>query len=87
MTEETGAHDEISEETRRMVMAIRRRAAQAPGSADIADLLTAAAAHGSEMTAAEIRALGRDTLDLASQVSYLLGKLAVLLDDDEDGRP
>ena len=84
MTEETGAHDDgISEETRQMVTIIRARAAQSPGSAEIADLLTAAAAKGSEMTCDEIRALGRDTLALAGQVSYLLGKLAGLLGEEE----
>ena len=84
MTGETGAHDEISDETRRMVAAIRERAAQSPGSAEIADLLTAAAARGSEMSAGEIRALGRDTLVLADQVSFLLGKLAGLTGEERE---
>jgi hypothetical protein len=83
MTEETGDHDEISEETRRMVAAIRQRAAASPGSAELADLLTSAAARGSSMSADEIRALGRDTLAQAQQVSYLLGKLAGLLEDGD----
>ncbi len=88
MTEKPGTDDGgVSGETRLMVTRIRERAARSPGSAEIADLLTSAAAKGSEMTADEIRALGRDTLELASQVSYLLGRLAGLLDDDEDGRP
>lgn len=85
MTGETGDHDQISEETRRMVTAIRERAAASPGSAEIADLLTSAAAQGSEMSPDEIRALGRETLAQAQQVSYLLGKLAGLL--DEEGAP
>lgn len=84
MDEDPGARDAISEETRLMVTRIRERAARSPGSAEIADLLTSAAARGSEMTAEEIRALGRDTLDLASQVSYLLGRLAGLLLDEEE---
>ena len=83
MTEEQGSHDDISEETRQMVAVIRQRAAASPGSAEIADLLTAAAAHGSEMNADEIRALGRDTLAQAQQVSFLLGKLAGLLEDGD----
>ena len=82
MTEETGAHDEISEETRQMVAAIRRRAEESPGSAELADLLASAAARGTEMTAEEIRALSRDTLAQAQQISYLLGKLAGLLDEE-----
>ena len=81
MTGETDDRDEISEETRRMVARIRERAAASPGSAEIADLLTAAAARGSQMSAAEISALSRDTLVLAGQVSFLLGKLAGLLEE------
>ena len=83
MDGDPGAHDGISEETRLMVTRIRERAARSPGSAELADLLTSAAARGTEMTAEEIRALGRDTLELASQVSYLLGRLAGLLDEEE----
>ena len=81
MTGETDDRDEISEETRRMVARIRERAAASPGSAEIADLLTAAAARGSQMSAAEISTLSRDTLVLAGQVSFLLGKLAGLLEE------
>ncbi len=84
MDEGPGAREGISEETRLMVARIRERAAQSPGSAELADLLTSAASRGSEMTAEEIRALGRDTLDLASQVSYLLGRLAGLLEEEGD---
>jgi hypothetical protein len=78
--EQDGHDDEISEETRQMVAAIRQRAAQSPGSAEIADLLTSAGAKGSQMSAEDIRALGRATLAQAQQVSYLLGKLAVLIE-------
>ena len=84
MTEETGANDEISDETRLMVARIRERAAASPGAAEIADVLTSAAAKGTEMTAEEIRALARAALSHAEQVSYLLGKLAGLT-GDEDG--
>ena len=85
MDGDPGSGDGISEETRLMVTRIRERAAGSPGSAEIAGLLTSAAARGSDMTAEEIRALGRDTLDLADQVSYLLGRLAGLLDEEEGG--
>ena len=64
-----------------MVAAIRQRAAESPDAAEIADLLTSAASQGTEMSASEIRALSRDTIAQAQQVSYLLGKLAGLLDD------
>ena len=66
-----------------MVADIRRRAAVSPSSAELADLLTSAAARGTEMSAEEIRALGRDTLAQAQQISYLLGKLAGLLEDGD----
>ena len=82
----TGAlgDDQISDETRRMVIRIRERAAASPGAPEIADLTAAAASRAGEMSAAEIRALGRDTLVLAGQVSYLLGRLAGLA-GEEDG--
>lgn len=85
----TGAlgDDGISEETRQMLIRIRERAAASPGSPEIADLMDAAAAVAGEMTAAEIRALGRDTLLLAGQVSFLLGKLAGLAGGEEEGAP
>jgi beta-glucosidase-like glycosyl hydrolase len=80
----TGApgDDDISEETRHMVSRIRERAAATPGTPEIADLIDAAAARAGEMSAAEIRALGRDTLILASQVSYLLGRLAAVAGEE-----
>jgi len=77
--------DKISDETRRMVTRIRERAAAGPDAAEIAALLTTAGAKGPEMSAEQIRALSRDTLVLAGQVSFLLGKLAGLL--DEGGGP
>ena len=82
MTEETGAN-EISEETRLMVARIRERAAASPGAPEIADLMATAPA--GDMSTADIRALGRDTLVLAAQVSFLLGKLAALT--GEEGGP
>jgi beta-glucosidase-like glycosyl hydrolase len=80
----TGAQgdDEISDETRHMVTRIRERAAASPGTPEITDLIDAAAARAGEMSAAEIRALGRDTLILASQVSYLLGRLAAVAGEE-----
>jgi hypothetical protein len=83
VTEETGANDEISDETRLMVARIRERVAASPGSAEIVDILTSAAAKGTEMSAEEIRALAREALSHAEQVSYLLGKLAGLAGDDD----
>ena len=67
-----------------MVTRIRDRAAAAPGAPEIADLTESAQAHAGGMSAAEIRALGRDALDLASRVNFLLGKLAGLT-GEEDG--
>jgi hypothetical protein len=84
MSEEPGGDDGISEETREMVARIRERAALTPGATEIGSLLTSAAAKGTEMTADEIRALARDALRHAEQVSYLLGKLAGLTGDEDD---
>ena len=77
-----GAGDQISDETRQMVTRIRERAAQAPAPAELADLLTTAGAQRTEMSAAEIRALGQDTLALVGRVNYLLGKLSGLLGEE-----
>lgn len=84
MTEERGAHDQISDETRQMVTRIRERAAAYPGAPEIACLTAAAAARAPEMSAGEIRALGRETLVLATEVSFLLGKLAGLLHEERE---
>ena len=86
MTGAAGDDERISREMLLMVALIRQRAAAATGAPEIASLATAAAAKGgSGMTIEEIRALGRETLDLAVQVSYYMGKLAGLLDGEEDG--
>jgi hypothetical protein len=45
-----------------------------------ADVLTAA---GKDMSAEEIRCLAAEAMDNAQRVSYLLGKLAGLLDEGE----
>jgi len=82
MNGERDDHDRISERTRQMVTRVRQRAAQAPAPGELADLLTAAGA-APDMSAAEIRELGRDTLVLAGQVSFLLGKLAGLLEEGD----
>jgi hypothetical protein len=67
-----------------MVALVRQRAAQAPPPEKIADLLTSGGHPPGDMSAAQIRDLGRDTLVLAGQVSYLLGKLAGLLEEEGD---
>ena len=68
-----------------MVSRIRDRAAASPGVPEIADLMTSAQARGGQMSAAEIRALGRDALALAGRVNFLLGKLAGLAGEEGDG--
>ena len=80
-----GADDEISEETLQMVIRIRERAAQIPNAADLADLLTATAMKSDVMSADQIRALAQNAVAQAEQVSFLLGKLAGLLDEEETG--
>jgi hypothetical protein len=75
--------DDVSEETRMLVARVRDRAAHTPGAPQIADMITGAAAEGRPMTAEEIRDLARDALATAERVTYLLGKLAGLLGDED----
>jgi hypothetical protein len=77
----TGQGD-ISDESRAAAERVRERAAAMPTAADLAGLAAdALTSPGSAMSPAEIRALAAEALTKAQQVSYLLGKLAGLLDD------
>ncbi len=78
----TGADDAISHESRVLAGRVRARAASMLGP----DMLAGLAAHAigrpdRDMTAAEIRALAADAIAQAQKVSYLLGRLAALLDE------
>lgn len=70
---------EVSDETRMIAARVRARAAAIPAAAEVTRL--AFTAH--EMTPAQVRELAAETLTQAQQVSFLLGKLAGLLDDGE----
>lgn len=87
MALDPGGTDDISPEARLMAALVRARAAQVPLGGDLA-VLTADAllTPGRDMTADEIRRLGASAVEQARQISYLLGKLAGLLNDDEDRR-
>jgi hypothetical protein len=74
--------DDLTEENRMLVARVRDRAAASPGAAQIAGLMTEAAAKGGQMSAEEIRGLAREALAQAQQVSFLLGRLAGLLDEE-----
>jgi hypothetical protein len=71
--------DDISDEARLMAARVRERAERLPTAAELAALTMTAG--GRDMSAAEIRQLGTDAIAQAQQVSYLLGKLAGLLDE------
>jgi hypothetical protein len=77
---------EVSEETRMLIESLRVRAAQAPGAVVLADLLALPRDHRAA-TEDDIRRLGARAIEQAQQMSYLLGKLAVLAGDDRDGVP
>lgn len=72
-------HDDVSEETLTMVARIRERASHIPTAADLAEMTMAAGAQ--DMSPAEIRQLATKAIDQAQQVSFLLGKLAGLLQE------
>ena len=71
---------EISDEARRLAAQARARAASLPTAEDLAASLTALG-HQADMTPEQIRALAAETISRAQQVSYLLGKLAGLLEE------
>lgn len=77
--------DAVSEETLIMVARIRERAAHIPTAADLAEMTLAAGAQ--DMSPAEIRQLATKAIDQAQQVSFLLGRLAGLLDEPGGERP
>jgi hypothetical protein len=82
----TGSSDEdISEEARLLAERVRERAAEMPSAADLAGIAAdALTSNGSAMTPEEIRKLAAEALTKAQQVSFLLGKLAGLLDEPGD---
>jgi hypothetical protein len=77
--------DEISEETRLMAVQVRAMASRLPLGAELATLAAdAMLSRGEHMSPAEIRHLGVTAARQAQQVSYLLGKLAGLIGDEDD---
>ena len=73
--------DGISEVNRLMAERVRERAARLPLGPDLGRLAADAFERSGEMTAAEIRQLAADAITQAQEVSFLLGRLAVLLGD------
>jgi DNA-binding MurR/RpiR family transcriptional regulator len=77
----TGDHDEISEDTRELAARVRDRAAGMPTAEQLASMTAdVLSATGGDMSPDEIRRLAADALTNAQRVSYLLGRLAGLLD-------
>lgn len=85
MAENTAGND-ISEETRMIAARIRERAAAAPSADDLAALLTSGAPASGDMSPAEIRRLAADAILRAQQISFLLGRLAGLLEEEAGTR-
>lgn len=76
-------NDDITEEARLMVARVRAAVTGVPLGGDLATLaVDALRAPGRDMTPEEIRHLAADAMDQANQISYLLGKLAGILDDE-----
>ena len=71
--------DNISAESRVKAARVRERAATMPHAADIAGM--AMDAPRGDMTPEEIRALATEAITQAERVSFLLGRLAGLLDE------
>lgn len=78
--------DEISDETRMIAEQVRARAAAMPGPDGIAglavDVLTA---DRGDMTPDQIRRLAVEAISQAQRVSYLLGRLAGLMEQPSPG--
>ena len=72
-----GNGDDISDEARLMAAQVRERASHLPTAGELADMTIGS---GRDMSPDEIRALATAAIEQASQVSYLLGRLAGLLD-------
>ena len=75
---ETPAGDEVSGEARLMAARVRERARTLPTAAELAGM--AYDASGRDMSPDEIRQLAIEAIEQAQKVSWLLGKLAGLLD-------
>jgi hypothetical protein len=81
------AGNDISQETRMIAARIRERAAaDVPSADELAGLLTAGVPADGGMSPAEIRRLAADAITRAQQVSYLLGRLAGLLEEGAQSR-
>jgi hypothetical protein len=76
-----GTGDRVSAEAFEAALRVRQRAMDEMLTADALAGLTISAAKGSDMTPPEIRRLAASAIDQAQQISYLLGRLAGLLDD------
>lgn len=78
-----GNAGDISDEARLMAAQVRERASHFPTAGELADMAIGAQR---DMSPDEIRALARAAVEQASQVSYLLGRLAGLLDQPGERR-
>ena len=83
MTQEA-AGDDVSQETRMLVARARQQAAGLPDSSAIAGMAFTAIRGGNpDLTIREIHDLAVHAISQANQVSFLLGRLAGILGDDD----
>lgn len=81
MDRQAGAADDIPEDIRVMAAHVQAKAARMPGAEQLADnIAEALSAPREDMSPEDIRRLAADAIKQAQQVSFLLGKLATLLD-------
>jgi hypothetical protein len=81
VTQDKASAGDVSQETLMAAEQVRARAGQLPTAADVAGLaIDALDKPGRDMSPAEIRELATAAVQQASQVAFLLGRLAALLD-------
>jgi hypothetical protein len=79
------AGDRPARDTMREVARIRERAAAGPTADTLAELLADVSRQRPDLTAKEVRALGALAIRQANEVNYLLGCLAGLLEEVDEG--
>jgi hypothetical protein len=87
VTQGGGNSENISPVTMAAAVRARHRAETELPTPDALAGMAIGAAKGADMSPAQIRHLAATAIDQAQQISYLLGKLAGLLDGDREGGP
>jgi len=81
-----GGADDLPEDIRLMAAHVQAKAARMPGAEELAEgIAEALSAPREDMSPDDIRKLAANAIRQAQQVSFLLGKLATLLDEPQEG--